>query len=198
MRILAIGVGLLISIVILWFGFRLVQSRFSQASTTVVSEDCTQNADSPSTYTATFDLGQRANTVDVAWGIDPDTLTSRAEPDCTGTSCTVKFDLVPADSTPSYIVLVGGVRVGNGGTSGDNARPFECQASESKASQNNSLPTAGANANPTQALTPTGATNICATIRAQFPSWNPAKCFAAGYTAAQCACMTRDKSSDGR
>lgn len=200
MKILAVGIGLLVSIIVLWFGFRLVQYRLSHASANITNDECTQDADSPSTYTATFELGEESNVVDVVWGLGQDTLTSRAEANCDGTNCTVNFDLVPADSTPFYLILVGGIRVGSNGTSGDNAKAFECTSSAPGAQANPIPTTATTNAGGPTILvaTPTKTPITCAEIRSQFPTWNPAKCFAAGYTAAQCACMTRDSVSDGR
>lgn len=167
-RTIAIGAGLLISLFVLWFGFRLIQSRFGQASTKVANVECVQDEESASTYVASFELGSASSNVDCEWGLSADSLGSIAEGDCSGTSCTCTMPLVPPGAAPSFKILVGGTHIGQGEAGDETAPAFIC---EETALESVKTPTR----QPTQPKpTPTVALDVSAAIRAEFDTWNEA------------------------
>jgi hypothetical protein len=181
-RSIAIGIGLLISVFVVWFGFRLVQERFSKASTNVANVTCKQDEGSPSSYVASFELGSASDNVDCEWGLSESSLGSRATGECTGTSCTCTMTLVPPGATPSFKIILGGTVIGQGAGVGEDARAFTC---EEKPQDTTVIRTP--TRRPTTAVTiPTEVpVNVEAAIQKEFDTWTP-EC-AKKYSAIDCA-----------
>lgn len=187
-KITSIIIGLIVSVLVLWFGFKIVQQRFGRASANITNVIC--EPQSSTSYEVSFDSGASKEAY-VQYGLTPDSLASISPADCAGAQCTAPITLVPEGATVYYKIAADGQQVGNGAPGDEAAPPFVCSGAETETTQSvdQSEP------EPTEAKTPTPTVDACQQIKNKYSKWT-ATCLEE-FKAIDCArCLSKDVSAD--
>ena len=194
----AIVIGFIISALVLWFGFRLLEQRSGRASANISDVLC--EAQSATSYAVTFNQGS-SKEAQIQYGLSPTSLTQIAPVDCSSIKCTAPITLIPEGSTVYFKIVSGGTVIGNGTPGDADAPPFACSGIEDEVDNKGGVNITTPKPKPTKEeevlSTPTPTIDVCRQIRNSYSKWS-ASCVRE-YNAVDCArCMPQDTSSDSK
>ena len=192
-RVLSIGLGLLIAILLIWFVVQVLQQRAGRAEGLVTSVQCEESGES--SYEVAFTLGRNTR-ADIQYGTSPTEITSIAPSTCELNQCKALIAPVNTNETVYFRIVVGGQKIGNGSVNDSEAIPFVCSPTGTSAStsgESGAKPTA----TPSERPTPFPTADVREEIRQKYSKWT-SECLKE-YTAVDCAAaLPRSTSSESK